>query len=91
MNVVNLAHNSGPNQSPVGPAGTARRRFPSQIEFVAIRYGADTLMDSASWALRARPRALRNVRRKYTRFCVELLRAIGRASREPRNANERAA
>jgi len=59
----------------------ARRRFPSQLEFTAIRYGADTLMDSAAWALRSRPQVLRCMRRKYVRFCVELLHAIGRASR----------
>lgn len=45
----------------------------------ALNLGADELMSQAEWALRSRPRALRNVREAYTRFCGFLLGKIEQA------------
>jgi hypothetical protein len=52
------------------------RRFPGELELRAIELGSDELLNQASWIFRARPRTLRNIRRKYRRFCLLLFRKI---------------
>jgi len=60
----------------------ARRRVPSSREFRAVELGADELMSRLEWVLRDRPRALRNVRNQYRRFCCQLYVRLQRAERQ---------
>lgn len=45
----------------------------------AVELGPAELMVLLEWALRNRPRAVRNVRRSYREFCVALYRRLERA------------
>jgi hypothetical protein len=57
-----------------------QRRFPSRRESRALEIGCDELMNRVGYVLRRRPRALRNIRQAYTRFCSFILRKIERAA-----------
>ena len=49
------------------------KRFPTPRQQRAIELGADELHSRIEWALRNRPHALRNARRRYQDFCTSLL------------------
>jgi hypothetical protein len=50
-------------------------------EDLALKRGADELMDRCEWALRRQPRALKLARKHYVDLCYYLHRAIVRAYR----------
>jgi hypothetical protein len=56
-------------------------RFPSQLEEKAVERGADELVALAEFHFRDRPRALRNIRNAYKRFCAWLYRKLERSYR----------
>jgi hypothetical protein len=59
------------------------RKIPSARETRAVSIGCDELLNLASWTFRNRPKKIRNIRARYRKFCVELLREIERASEKP--------
>lgn len=54
--------------------------FPSRRAMRAVELGAEELLARAEWALRSQPRALRNLRSAYRRFCLFILEKIERAA-----------
>lgn len=58
-----------------------RRQFPSAARLRAEELGPVELMALLEFSLRNRPRALRNVRRQYSDFCLKLYRRLGRVER----------
>lgn len=66
----------------LAPAEKFRKRFPSRREIRAVELGPERLMVHAEWVLRDRPRALRNLRQTYRRFCTFLLAKISRTGRK---------
>ena len=56
------------------------RRFPSRRQLRALEIGCDELMNLAAYVLRQRPRAVKNLRRAYRRFCGSILDKIERAA-----------
>ena len=57
-----------------------RHRFSSPRQLRAVELGADELIARLEWELRNHPRALRNLRRAYRRFCWDLLAKLERAA-----------
>lgn len=51
----------------------------SQREERAVEVGPVELMALLEWELRYQPRALRNIRTKFKRFCVELFQRLEKA------------
>jgi len=59
------------------PAGrrAMTERQPTQRDR-ALKRGADELMALCQWALRDRPRTLKQAQRRYAKLCVSLYQAI---------------
>jgi hypothetical protein len=55
------------------------RRFPSDRETRAVCIGVEELVGLLEWRLRKRARALRNLRREYSRLCLSLYSRLQRA------------
>jgi hypothetical protein len=69
----------GRKRSPGMSRVTHRRRFSTPRELRAVEFGADEIHARLEWHLRCRPQALRNVRARYRRFCVESLSRLERS------------
>jgi hypothetical protein len=67
------------------------RSFLTRRQQRAVELGADKLHELLEWVLRNRPRALRNARLRYHRYCVSQLRKLDRSERAAYPHREQAA